>query len=80
MVHGCRSSEGLGAVGSVAGANGLAAPRHFETPIAAFEEEPCDFTVLHKFDGELFSAAQSFSPFNVVAWSGNYVPYRCTLQ
>lgn len=35
--------------------------------------------VVHKFEGELFSAAQSFSPFNVVAWHGNYVPYKYDL-
>lgn len=29
-----------------------------------------------QFEGELFEAKQSFSPFNVVAWHGNYVPYR----
>mmetsp|Transcript_12345 Transcript_12345/g.37170 ORF Transcript_12345/g.37170 Transcript_12345/m.37170 type:complete len:389 (-) Transcript_12345:190-1356(-) len=62
------------------GANGLAAPRHFESPVAAYEEEPRDFTVLHKFEGELFAATQAFSPFNVVAWTGNYVPYRYDLS
>lgn len=62
------------------GANGLAARRHFETPVAAFDEDPRDYTILHKFDGELFRASQSFSPFNVVAWSGNYVPYRYDLS
>ena len=35
--------------------------------------------VVHKFEGELFSAAQSFSPFNVVAWHGNYVPFKYDL-
>ena len=35
--------------------------------------------LVHKFLGELFEAEQSFSPFNVVAWHGNYVPYRYDL-
>lgn len=35
---------------------------------------------MHKFDGGIFSAAQSFSPFNVVAWHGNYVPYKYNLS
>ena len=35
--------------------------------------------MVHKFEGELFSAAQSFSPFNVVAWHGNYVPFKYDL-
>lgn len=36
--------------------------------------------VVHKFLGELFEAEQDFSPFNVVAWHGNYVPYRYDLS
>ena len=35
---------------------------------------------MHKFDGQLFSAQQSFSPFNVVAWHGNYAPYKYDLH
>ena len=34
---------------------------------------------MHKFGGRLFSASQSFSPFNVVAWHGNYAPYKYDL-
>ena len=41
-----------------AGANGLAAARDFLTPVARFEERECDFTVLHKFNGQLFQAQQ----------------------
>ncbi|KAH0859414.1 hypothetical protein HID58_087675 [Brassica napus] len=45
----------------------------FLAPTAWFEEglRP-DFTIVHKFGGELFTAKQDFSPFNVVAWHGNY--------
>ncbi|CDY46790.1 BnaCnng14590D [Brassica napus] len=59
----------------------LAAPRDFLAPTAWFEEglRP-DFTIVHKFGGELFTAKQDFSPFNVVAWHGNYVPYKYDLQ
>jgi hypothetical protein len=28
------------------------------TPVAWFEERECHFTVMHKFEGQLFSAAQ----------------------
>lgn len=35
---------------------------------------------MQKYEGELFSAAQSFSPFNVVAWHGNYTPYKYDLS
>ncbi|GMH40156.1 hypothetical protein BSKO_08060 [Bryopsis sp. KO-2023] len=62
------------------GANGLANPQDFQSPVAWFEERECNFTVMHKFNGELFSASQTFSPFNVVAWHGNYVPYKYDLS
>lgn len=71
------------------GANGLAAERDFHAPEAWFEEtdERHDmsrggggFRVLHKFEGQLFEARQPFSPFNVVAWHGNYYPYKYDLS
>nr|KJB13252.1 hypothetical protein B456_002G065000 [Gossypium raimondii] len=59
------------------GANGLAASRDFLAPTAWFEDCPRPgFTIIQKFGGELFNARQDFSPFNVVAWHGNYVPYK----
>lgn len=61
------------------GANGLANPRDFLIPVAAFEDREVPFQVLHKFGGRLFSAEQAFSPFNVVAWHGNYAPYKYNL-
>ncbi|XP_073039726.1 homogentisate 1,2-dioxygenase [Primulina eburnea] len=63
------------------GANGLAAPRDFLVPVAWFEN--CShpgFTIVQKFGGQLFTAKQDFSPFNVVAWHGNYVPYKYGLS
>eukprot|EP00879_Flechtneria_rotunda_P026315 GHRR01028051.1.p1 GENE.GHRR01028051.1~~GHRR01028051.1.p1 ORF type:complete len:157 (-),score=39.81 GHRR01028051.1:72-542(-) len=62
------------------GANGLANPRDFLYPTACFEEREVHFTVMHKFQGELFAAIQNFSPFNVVAWHGNYAPYKYDLS
>lgn len=62
------------------GANGLANPRDFLTPVSWFEDRPCAYTVIHKLEGELFSAAQAFSPFNCVAWHGNYAPYKYDLS
>ncbi|CAI5482456.1 unnamed protein product [Closterium sp. Yama58-4] len=38
------------------------------------------YLVVHKFAGRLFEARQDFSPFNVVAWHGNYVPYKYDLS
>ncbi|KAK1274953.1 Homogentisate 1,2-dioxygenase [Acorus gramineus] len=59
------------------GANGLAAPWDFLVPTAWFEEKfHPGYTIVQKFGGELFVAEQDFSPFNVVAWHGNYVPYK----
>mmetsp|Transcript_12162 Transcript_12162/g.28120 ORF Transcript_12162/g.28120 Transcript_12162/m.28120 type:complete len:440 (+) Transcript_12162:27-1346(+) len=62
------------------GANGLANPRDFLTPVAKFEEHMCDFTVVSKFLGNLWSAQQDHSCFDVVAWHGNYVPYKYDLK
>jgi len=59
------------------GANGLASPRDFLSPTAWFEQvHRPGYTIVHKYGGELFTATQDFSPFNVVAWHGNYVPYK----
>mmetsp|Transcript_31565 Transcript_31565/g.94876 ORF Transcript_31565/g.94876 Transcript_31565/m.94876 type:complete len:346 (+) Transcript_31565:565-1602(+) len=62
------------------GANGLANPRDFLTPTAAYEDIDGDFDIVSKFQGALFSAAQDHSPFDVVAWHGNYVPYKYDLD
>jgi len=62
------------------GANGLANPRDFETPVAWYENRLCDFTVVSKFQGNLFQHKRDHSPFNTVAWHGNYVPYKYDLS
>jgi len=62
------------------GANGLANPRDFLHPVAAYDaEREIKFTKVNKFLGKLFTTTQDFSPFNVVAWHGNYVPYKYDL-
>ena len=50
------------------GANGLAYPRDFLTPVAAYEvvNEMC--AVVTKFQGELWQGTYNHSPLNVVAW------------
>lgn len=40
------------------GANGLANPRDFQTPVAWFEDRQCHYTVITKFEGQLFSGGQ----------------------
>ncbi|KAI9304671.1 homogentisate 1,2-dioxygenase [Cunninghamella echinulata] len=62
------------------GANGLANPRDFLTPVAAYvEEDNVEWKILTKFNGKTFVATQNHSPFDVVAWHGNYAPYKYDL-
>ncbi|XP_011923851.1 PREDICTED: homogentisate 1,2-dioxygenase isoform X4 [Cercocebus atys] len=64
------------------GANGLANPRDFLIPVAWYEDRqvPGGYTVINKYQGKLFAAKQDVSPFNVVAWHGNYTPYKYNLK
>ncbi|PUA16746.1 homogentisate 1,2-dioxygenase [Glaciimonas sp. PCH181] len=66
----------LGPIGS----NGLANARDFLAPIAAFEDREGDFELVAKFGGQLWSAAIGHSPLDVVAWHGNYTPYKYDLS
>ncbi|XP_053611123.1 homogentisate 1,2-dioxygenase isoform X1 [Plodia interpunctella] len=62
------------------GANGLANPRDFLTPTAYYiDQEIPGFKILNKYQGALFEAEQNHSPFDVVAWHGNYAPYKYDL-
>jgi homogentisate 1,2-dioxygenase len=66
----------LGPIGS----NCLANARDFQAPVAAFEEDTeTSWHLLAKFNGHLFAAKQSHSPFDVVAWHGTYYPYKYDL-
>ncbi len=58
------------------GANGLTDARHFRAPSAWHEDRLSPgFSLLTKFGGRLYRAAQDYSPFDAVAWHGNYAPY-----
>src|SRR6266436_2274148 len=61
------------------GANGLANPRDFQAPVAAYEEGQRPCTVVAKFQGNLWAAESPHSPLSVVAWHGNFVPYKYDL-
>lgn len=61
------------------GANGLANPRDFETPVAWFEDRDEPFEVIQKFMGALWTTTIDHSPLDVVAWHGNLAPYRYDL-
>ena len=65
----------LGPIGS----NGLANPRDFETPVAWFEDRDVPTEVVQKFGGRLWRTEFDHSPLDVVAWHGNYAPYRYDL-
>lgn len=62
------------------GANGLANPRDFLTPVAAFEDKDESCQVVAKFAGKLWAGDYNHSPLNVVAWHGNYAPYKYDLK
>jgi len=62
------------------GANSLAHRRHFLTPVAAFEDKEGSFELVGKFNGELWAAEMDHSPLDIVAWHGNYVPFKYDLR
>ena len=61
------------------GANGLANPRDFLAPAAAYEDRDVATEVVAKLDGNLWHARLAHSPLDVVAWHGNYYPYKYDL-
>ena len=67
---------GLGPIGS----NGLANPRDFYCPTAAYEDVEEAHTLVNKYGGQLFQATMTHSPFDVVGWHGNYTPYKYNLD
>ena len=66
----------LGPIGS----NGLANPRDFLTPVAAYEDAEGDFDLIAKFQGHLWRAPIGHSPLDVVGWHGNYAPCKYDLR
>lgn len=73
----------LGPIGS----NCLANTRDFQAPVADFSEDygatasegPNTYTITVKFNNSLFRTQQPHTPFDVVAWHGNYYPYKYDL-
>ena len=66
----------LGPIGS----NGLANPRDFETPVAWYEDKDKPTEVIQKSLGHLWATTLDHSPLDVVAWHGNFAPYRYDLS
>ena len=65
----------LGPIGS----NGLANPRDFLAPVAAYEDKDAPHQLVTKFAGNLWEAEMDHSPLDVVAWHGNLVPCKYDL-
>jgi len=61
------------------GANGLASPRDFLAPVAAYEDTNGPHAMVAKFQGNLWAAEMNHSPLDVVAWHGNYAPFKYDL-
>ncbi|MBF9032974.1 homogentisate 1,2-dioxygenase [Rhodobacterales bacterium HKCCE2091] len=62
------------------GANCLANPRDFKAPVAAFEDREVPSTITVKWCGQFHVTEIGQSPLDVVAWHGNYAPYKYDLE
>ena len=62
------------------GANCLANPRDFKTPVAWFEDKETPCRVVVKWCGSFHATELDHSPLDVVAWHGNYAPYKYDLS
>ena len=62
------------------GANCLANARDFLTPVAAYEDKDTPTELFVKWGGSLFMTKLVHSPIDVVAWHGNYAPYKYDLR
>ena len=62
------------------GANCLANSRDFKTPVAAFEDKETPCRVIVKWCGQFHVTEIGHSPLDVVAWHGNYAPYKYDLR
>ncbi|ASY57729.1 homogentisate 1,2-dioxygenase [Sinorhizobium sp. CCBAU 05631] len=62
------------------GANCLANPRDFKTPVAAYEDREAPCRVQVKWCGSFHVVEIGHSPLDVVAWHGNYAPYKYDLK
>ncbi len=62
------------------GANCLANPRDFLSPLAAYEDRATATRLVVKWGGALWETELPHSPLDVVAWHGNYAPYKYDLR
>lgn len=62
------------------GANCMANPRDFKSPVAAFEDREVPSTITVKWCGQFHRCEIPQSPLDVVAWHGNYAPVKYDLN
>jgi homogentisate 1,2-dioxygenase len=62
------------------GANCLANARDFLTPVAAYEDKDVPTRLTVKWGGALWQTELPHSPLDVVAWHGNYAPFKYDLR
>ena len=62
------------------GANCLANARDFKAPVAAYEDLERPGRLYVKWCGEMFVTEIGQSPLDVIAWHGNYYPYKYDLR
>jgi len=62
------------------GANCMANPRDFKTPVAAFEDREAESRLVIKWCGQFHATTIPASPLDVVGWHGNYAPWKYDLR
>ena len=64
------------------GANCLANPRDFLSPVAHYLDQELEHSceIFMKWGGQLYERKSPYSPMDVVAWHGNYAPYKYDLK
>lgn len=59
------------------GAHGLANARDFLHPVAYIDDDlHVDWAIVNKANGKYYGVRQGHSPFDIVAWHGNVIPYK----
>lgn len=64
----------------VIGANGLANPHDFLHPTARYYDQHGTFQLFSIYQNHVWTTTLDYHPFNVVAWKGNYLPYKYDLK
>jgi len=68
-------------LGPIGISGGLAHPRHFVAPKAKFEDKDgVNLQFVQRFQDNLWTGTSKQSPFDVVAWYGNFVPCKYDMR